>query len=95
MSSVGTATLSFGAAPGSSTATVAVTGQAAIGANDYAEAFLMGDATADHNAPEHTLFKRLVGLTCGSVTAGTGFTITAESELRLTGAVKCRWVWSA
>lgn len=95
MAAAGTATISFGAAPGSSVATVAVTGQAAIGASDHAEAFFMADTTADHNTVEHMIFSRMVGLTCGPVIAGTGFTITAECELRITGDVKCRWVWSA
>ena len=95
MGAAGTATLSFGSAPGSSVATVAVTGQAAISANDHAEAFFMADTTADHNTVEHMIFSRMVGLTCGAVVAGTGFTITAECEMRLTGTAKCRWVWSA
>jgi uncharacterized membrane protein YoaK (UPF0700 family) len=94
MSAQGVATISFGPAPGSSVATVVVTGQTTIGASDAAEAFLMADTTADHNETEHIIFRRLVGLTCGSIVAGTGFTITAESELRLTGDIKCRWVWS-
>jgi hypothetical protein len=86
----GTATLNFGAAPGSSVATVVVP-DATIGATDGAEAYFMAQSTANHNAEEHMLFRRLVGLTCGSVVASTGFTITAESELRLTGLVACRW----
>lgn len=95
MSGTGTATLSFGAAPGSNVATATITGQTDIGTSDFAEAFFMADTTADHNDMEHILFSRLVGLTCGSIVAGTGFTITAETDLRLTGSIRCRWVWSA
>ncbi len=95
MGARGTATLSFGAAPGSSVATASVTGQASIGTADGVEAWFMGDSTPTHNAPEHILFSRLVGLTCSTPTAGVGFTITAESSLRLTGDVKCQWAWSA
>ncbi len=37
MSGTGTATLSFGAAPGSNVATITITGQTDIGATDFAE----------------------------------------------------------
>lgn len=95
MGATGTATLNFGATPGTNLVTIAVTGQAAISTGDAVEAFFMAETTTDHNVPEHIIFKRLVGLSCGTMVAGTGFTITAETELRLTGTAKCRWVWSA
>jgi len=72
-----------------------VTGQAGIGLSDGVDAFIMVESSADHNAEEHKIFSRMVGLTCGDIVAGTGFTIHAETELRLTGAVKVQWVWSA
>ena len=54
-----------------------------------------GDSTADHNAYEHlVILGRMVSLTCGDLVAGTGFTIYAASELRITGQIACRWVWS-
>ena len=96
MGAQGTATLNFGAAPGTNVATVAVTGQATIGATDGAEAWFMGDSTADHNVYEHLhMFPDRIGLCAGDVVAGTGFTIYAETELRLTGTIKCRWAWNA
>lgn len=94
-SGVGTSTLDFGSAPGTNIATVAVTGQAEIPADAYIEAWFQGDSTADHNAYEHLyVFPQRVGLVCGDIVAGTGFTVHAETELRLTGTIKCRWVWS-
>jgi hypothetical protein len=91
-SATGTAIINFGAAPGSTRATVAVTGQASIGANSHAEAFLMGDATASHNAEEHAWVP--IVLRCRDVVAATGFTIQATTELRLTGTFQVRWVWA-
>jgi hypothetical protein len=93
MATTGTATIDFGAMPGSA-ASVTVTGQSGITAGAYAEAFLMAEASADHNAEEHALAAEIVGLTCGDVIAGTGFTIYARTLITLTGAWKVRWVWS-
>lgn len=89
---VGTATLDFGAAPGSNVATVMVTGQTDIVSGSQATAELMGDTTADHNAYEHLIVPLTVR--CGDIVAGTGFTITASSEWRLTGTFKVRWSWT-
>ena len=44
-----------------------------------------------HNAEEHKLVP--LQLTCGNVVAGTGFTIYAETEWRLTSTFQVRWVW--
>jgi hypothetical protein len=95
MPGLGTLEINFGTAPGSSVATGTVTGQATIGANDHVEAWFMADSTTNHNVEEHKLFSRLVGRTCGPVSAGAGFPITLESELRLIGLVKVHWGWSA
>jgi hypothetical protein len=90
----GTATLDFGAAPGSSTASVAVTGQASILSGSRIRAWVQG-STADHNEYEHTrIFPGRVGLAAGDVVAATGFTIHAETELRLTGDVAVAWEWT-
>lgn len=88
----GTATIDFGAAPGQNTASVAVTGQAAILSGSKAEAFLMAAASADHTAAEHAL--GLFSLVCGDISPGTGFTIYATSFVtRLTGQWGVQWVW--
>jgi hypothetical protein len=92
---LGTATIDFGAAPGSNEASVAVTGQATISATSKAEAYVMGDDTATgHTASDHRYFAALTGLTCGTPTAGTGFTIYARSTERLQGQFSLRWVWA-
>ena len=90
----GTATLDFGATPGTNHVSVAVTGQGAIGANDHVEAFMQGnDSTATHNVYEHMIVP--IRLSVSDIIAGTGFTINAITELRLDGTFKCRWAWSA
>ena len=91
MGATGTATLNFGSAPGTNVVTVAVTGQGAIGSGSHCEAWLMGDSTADHNAVEHAVAP--IRCSCGSIVAGTGFTITAICDWRLTGQFTVHWVW--
>lgn len=91
MAGVGTATLDFGAAPGTNAASVTVTGEAGIGTSSVAEAWMMAESTADHNAEEHSLVP--IRLTCGTFVAGTGFTIQARCDWRLSGTFKVRWVW--
>jgi hypothetical protein len=91
----GTATLDFGAFPGSNEAAVLVLGQVSIGATAKAEAFVMGDdSSADHSASDHRYLAALVGLTCGTPTAGSGFTIYARSTEKLQGSWTLRWVWA-
>jgi hypothetical protein len=95
MGATGTATLNFGAAPGTNTATATVTGQTGILSNSVAEAWFMGvDSTADHNAYEHMIMPLAVTLSVTSVSSGSGFVISASTQLRLTGQVSCRWVWN-
>lgn len=92
---IGSATLDFGAAPGSNEAAVAVTGQGSIGVGSVAEAYIMGDdSTADHTAGDHRYVSAFMGITCGTPVAATGFTIYGRSEHKLTGEWAVRWVWS-
>lgn len=72
---VGTATVDFGAFPGSSHATVAVTGQASIVAGSVVQAWIRPVATADHSADEHML--ETIKVHASDIVAGTGFTINA------------------
>ena len=72
---VGTATVDFGAFPGSSHATVVVTGQAGIVAGSVVQAWIRPVATADHSADEHML--ETIRVHASSIVAGTGFTINA------------------
>ena len=69
----GTATLNFGAFPGASDASVAVTGQGAILAASLVEAWLRPETTADHSADEHML--ETIKVFAANIVAGTGFTI--------------------
>ena len=91
----GTATLDFGAAPGSNEASVAVTGQTSILATSKADAFVMADDTStDHTASDHRYLETFAALSCGTPTIATGFTIYARSEHKLTGEWSLRWVWA-
>lgn len=72
-SAQGTATLDFGAFPGKSDTTVAVTGQAAIVSGSIVEAWIRPVATADHSADEHML--ETLTVFAGNIVAATGFTI--------------------
>lgn len=71
--STGTASLNFGAFPGASDASVAVTGQAAIVSGSIVQAWLRPEATADHSADEHMI--ETIEVYAGNIQAGTGFTI--------------------
>ena len=93
-SALGTATLDFGAYPGSNEASVSVTGQGTISATSKADAYVMGDdTTGDHTANDHRYFDLLAALTCGTPSAGTGFTIYARSTEKFQGTFQVRWVW--
>jgi hypothetical protein len=92
---IGTATLNFGAHPGSNEASVAVTGLTTISATSKAEAFIMADDTStDHTASDHRYVELWLNLTCGTPTAATGFTIYGRSTEKLTGQWAVRYVWS-
>ena len=91
----GTAVIDFGAFPGSNEASIAVTGQGTISATSKVEAYVMGDDTSGtHTANDHRYFAALVGLTCGTPSAGVGFTIYGRSTEKLTGTFALRWVWT-
>jgi hypothetical protein len=91
----GTATVDFGAYPGTSETSVAVTGQTSISATSKAEAWVMADDTStSHTAADHKYVPLFMALTCGTPTAGTGFTIYARSQHLMQGNWSVRWVWS-
>lgn len=90
----GTALLDFGAPPGSDTATVAVTGQAAITAASFVEAWVAIPAagTADHNADEHWVEE--LDVRAGNIVAGVGFTIYGRCRVgRTRGQFSVAWAW--
>jgi hypothetical protein len=74
----GTAVVDFGALPGNSDATIAVTGQAAIGAGSSVEAWVVPTANVDHNADEHIV--EGLRIYAGNIVPGTGFTIYAVHD---------------
>lgn len=89
----GTATIDFGT--GSNEASVNVTGQTSILATSKADAFVMSDDdSVDHTANDHRYFETFAALSCGTPTAGTGFTIHARSLQKLSGTWSIRWVWA-
>lgn len=73
MGAQGTATLDFGAFPGKSDASVAVTGQASIVAGSLVEAWIRPVATANHTSDEHML--ETIKVFAAGISAGTGFII--------------------
>lgn len=79
----GTATLDFGAFPGKTDASVAVTGQTAIAAGTLVEAWIRPVATADHTADEHMVESFRVF--AADIVAGTGFTIYGHSTAQWSG----------
>lgn len=94
-SAVGSATIDFGAFPGSNEASVAVTGQTSIATGAKCEAFFMADDTsADYTATDHKYAPTFISLTCGDVSDGVGFTIYGRSHEKMQGEWTVNWVWS-
>lgn len=82
MANRGKVEVSFGAAPGKATATVVVSGLAAIEARDIVNAFVIARATATEGAT-HTIDEHVADaprVYAGEPTAGSGFTIYAVAR---------------
>ncbi len=89
----GTATLDFGAFPGSNEATVSFA-DAAVLADSKVQAFISaGDITADHTASDHKYAALFMGLSA-EPSAGVGGNIYARSTEKLQGTFAVRWAWS-
>jgi hypothetical protein len=91
----GTATLNFGALPGTSDASIAVTGQTAILSSSLVEAWIVPATTADHSADEHMV--ESLDIYAGNIVAGTGFTIYGFNEAAIGtihGNWTIGWVWN-
>ncbi len=92
-SASGTAVIDFGT--GANEASVNVTGQTGIQATSKAEAFIMADdTTGDHTASDHRYASLLLAFTCGTPSAGTGFTIHGRCADKMAGTFTLRWVWA-
>ena len=85
MGSQGTTTVDFGAFPGKTDTSVAVTGQAGIIAGSLVEAWLRPVDTADHTADEHMVEQ--IKVFAATIVAATGFTIYAFIDSTLTEPV--------
>lgn len=81
MATTGTGTIDFGAFPGAADADLVITGQAAIVAGSYVEAWIRPVATSDHTVGEHVT--ETIRVIAHSIVAGTGFTITAINTSQL------------
>lgn len=102
MGAQGTAVIDFGAFPGSTHATVAVTGQGGILTGSLAQAEIRPVATGDHSIEEHMAAP--IKLWAAEIVAGTGFTVhglvvwpTGTSDgkgLRMYGQFNVFWVWN-
>jgi hypothetical protein len=82
MAITGTALLDFGAFPGASDASIAITGQTGILGTSFVEAWILPAATADHSADEHLV--ETLRVVAGNIVAGTGFTIYGINTNQLT-----------
>jgi hypothetical protein len=85
----GVTTVNFGAFPGKSDASVAITGQGGIASGSRVRAWLEATATADHSADEHWL--ETIGVIAGNIVPGTGFTIYAKNTGTLSEPVMEQW----
>jgi hypothetical protein len=98
MSAVGYVDVDFGAEPGVNSLDVAVTGQTAITATSYAEAFFMADSTTGgsqaHTVEDHCWANVFCAATCSACTAGVGFTIYLRSLEKMTGKYRLRFTWA-
>lgn len=73
----GLTTIDFGAFPGSSDASLAITGQTGIDSASVVTAWLQPADTDDHTADEHRI--ETISVMAGNVIGGTGFTIYAQN----------------
>lgn len=85
----GTTTLDFGAFPGKSDASIAVTGQGAIVAGSLVEAWIRPVATADHTSDEHML--ETLKVFAANIVAATGFTVYGFNTSQLNEPVDPPW----
>lgn len=90
----GAVQLDFGAFPGKTDAVAVVTGQSAITASSFVEAWIAPDVTTEHSADEHWVDPPAV--VAGNIVAGTGFTIygVTRDHRRKWGKWNVDWVWT-
>lgn len=98
MAGTGTTTIDFGAFPGKTDASVAITGQTGIVAGSLVGAWMRPVDTATHTADEHRV--EAISVVANTIVAGTGFTIYGQStsqfgqSTRLYGTWTVAWAWT-
>jgi hypothetical protein len=88
MGAQGTVEIDFGAFPGKSDASVAVTGQASILGTSLVEAWIFPIATTDHAADEHLV--ETIRVIAGNVVAGVGFTVYGFNTSEIHQSLRAR-----
>ncbi len=94
MAATGTATVDFGAFPGSNEASVVITGKTEIVPTSFIDAFIMFEASTDHTENDHAYAELLMSVSCGTIVNAVGWTIYCRSEHKLQGTFKLRWVYT-
>lgn len=93
MPGMGTATIDFGAFPGSHEASVNFV-DATVGAASAVEAYFMSaDTTSQHTAQDHKYAGLFIAL-AAQPTAGVGGAIHARAIDKMIGQYAVRWVWA-
>lgn len=88
------ATLDFGTHPGSNEASVTITGQTNILSTSQVTVYVSAtDTSTSHSAADHRYLPLFAKFSVSTPSAGTGFTIYARSEQKLTGTWTIRWSW--
>lgn len=90
---VSTATLNFGAFPGSNEASVTFADTGVIAGSNIQAWFAADSTTADHTAADHRYAPLFISLAC-LPTAGVGGTIYARSEHKMQGQWAVKYSWS-
>jgi hypothetical protein len=93
MANSGSATLDFGAFPGSNEASVVITGEAGIVTGSRVDAWIVVAASSNHTENDHAYAASLVGVSAGTIVNATGFTIHARSAEKMQGVFNVNWAW--
>ncbi len=90
----GTAIIDFGAYPGTTEASIAITGLTNILSTSVVILDVLADATSiDHTASDHRYFKTYACLTYSTPVTGTGFTIYSNANQPVQGKWTIRYSW--
>lgn len=87
----GVTSVNFGALPGKSSVSVAITGQAGIQNTSKVIAWVQPVTTADHSGDEH--WAEELQVSAGTIVPTTGFTIYVKCNRRTYGQWNVGWKW--